>query len=255
MGYFMREIITGAVREIEKWKKPTREAKRQAQRAAKLNESSEAQKKVNLENAERRLRWDINANFVPGDYWLTFTYAKEYTPSYESCEEDYKKLIRRIRVLYRRAGIELKYVSAYNEPERRPHIHILAKQGVPLREIQALWGYGHISIKLLDESRQYKRLAEYIIKHFKNKLGKKKWNASKNLIHPQPREREVSAKNWKDDIKPPKGWMIDKSIDVEKGVNPITGAEYIRYSLLKIPEIEKSGNKNARTRAGATTYA
>lgn len=255
MGYFMREVIAGAVREIEKWKKPTREAKRQAQRAAKLNESSDAQKKVNLENSLRRLRWDINANFEPGDYWLTFTYAREYAPTDESCEQDYKKLIRKMRTLYRRAGVELKYVSICNEPERRPHIHLLVKKGVDLQEIQSLWAYGHIGIKLLDESGQYKQLAEYIFKHSAGKEGRKKWFSSKNLVHPQPVEREMSAKNWKDEIKPPKGWAIDKTVEVERGVNPITGAEYIRYSLIKIQQVEKRGSKNARVCAGATTYA
>ena len=255
MGYFMREVIAGAVKEIEKWKKPTREAKREAKRVAKTNKTNEAQAKVNRENALRRLRWDINANFEPGDYWLTFTYAREYTPTDESCEQDYQKLMRKLRKTYRRAEVEFKYIAICNEPERRPHIHLLVKQGVDLRVIQALWEYGHIGIKLLDESGQYKALAEYIFKHSANKEGKKKWYASKNLIHPQPKECEVSAKNWKEDIKPPKGWMIDKSVEIEKGVNPITGAEYIRYSLVKIANVEKCRDKNARVCAGATTYA
>lgn len=255
MSYFIREVITGSVMEVEKWKKPTKEARRQTKREAKANKTSDAQAKVNRENALRRLRWDINANFAKGDYWLTFTYTRDHEPTDESCREDYRRLMRKMRTLYKKAGAEFKYIAICNEPERRPHIHVLVKKGVSLEEIQTIWGYGHIHIKLLDESGQYRQLADYIFKHSAGIEGKKKWYSSKNLFHPQPKERESSANSWREDIKPPKGWMIDKTVEIEKGINPITGAEFIRYSLVKIPMVEKSGHKNARAHAGATTYA
>lgn len=255
MGYFIREVITGSVMEVEKWKRPTKEARRQARRERKQNKTTPAQEKVNHENAKRRLRWDINENFAPGDYWLTFTYGRDHEPTDESCKEDYQRLMRKLRALYKRAGVDMKYIAICNEPERRPHIHLLVKKGVPLEMIQALWGYGHMHIKLLDGSGQYRQLADYIFKHSAGIAGKKKWYASKNLVHPQPKERESGASGWREDIRPPKGWMLDKSVEVEKGLNPITGAEFIRYSFVKIPKVEKRGNENARVCAGATNYA
>ena len=165
MAYFIREVIAGMVKEVEKWKRPTKEARREAKRAAKLNPTSEAQAKVNRENALRRLRLDINENFKARDYWLTFTYAREYAPTDESCEQDYKKLMRAIRKEYKKAGIEMKYISVCNQPGHRPHIHLLISKGIALDAIQGLWPYGRIDITLLDESGQYKALADYIFKH------------------------------------------------------------------------------------------
>ena len=253
MAYFIREAIAGMVKEIEKWKKPTKEARKEAKRAAKTNATSEAQAKVNRENALRRLRLDINDNFKPGDYWLSFTYAREYAPTDEGCEADYKKLMRSIRKEYKRAGVEMKYISVHNQPGHRPHIHLLITKGVALENIQGLWPYSRIDIKLLDESGQYRALAEYIFKHSEEKSGGKRWNASKNLTHPQFKERKSSANSWREEPTIPNGWMLDKVSGIERGINPITGAEYQRYTLIKIPETEKGRVKNARVCAGDTS--
>lgn len=250
MAYLIRTVDAGMTREIEKWKRPTKEARREARRAAKANPTSEAQAKVNRENALRRLRLDINENFKPGDYWLTFTYAREYEPTDENCEEDYKKLMRWVRREYKRLGIECKYVAVCNQKGRRPHIHLLITKGMALELFQQLWQFGRIDIKFLDQSGQYAALAEYIFKHYEGKSGKKRWNASKNLVHPQFKERESSANNWRQEPTAPKGWMIDKASGIERGVNPITGAEYQRYTLIRLPEKGKSREKAARVCAG-----
>lgn len=256
MGYFIREARAGMTREIEDWKRPSKEVRREAKRAAKLYPTGEAQVKVNRDNALRRLRLDINDNFGHNDYWLTFTYTKEYAPTDESCEEDYQRLMRAVRREYKRAGIEMKYVAVCNQRGHRPHIHLLITKGIDLQVFQSFWKYARINIKFLDESGQYAALAEYIFKHSKGKeKSKKRWYASKNLVHPEFKERKSSANSWRKDPVVPKGWMLDKERGVEMGINPINGIEYRRYTLIKIPEIEKSGNKNARIRAGATTYA
>lgn len=253
MAYFIREVRAGMTREIEKWKRPSKEVRREAKRAAKLHPTCDAQAKVNRENALRRLRLDINENFGHNDYWLTFTYTREYAPTDESCEADYQKLMRAVRREYKRAGLEMKYVAVYNQPGHRPHIHLLITKGIDLQVFQSLWKYSRINIKFLEESGQYAALAEYIFKHSEGKEGKKRWNASKNLIHPQFKERESGAASWREDPVIPNGWMLDKVSGIERGANPINGIEYQRYTLIKMPEIEKSRGTDVRARAGVTT--
>lgn len=66
---------------------------------------------VNRKNALSKLRWTINANFVPGDYWITLTYFAQDWPTLERALDDYRKFMRELRKVYARHGIPLKYVS------------------------------------------------------------------------------------------------------------------------------------------------
>lgn len=247
MAYYIVTTDAGMTREVEKWKCATKEKKRNISRAAKLNPTGDAQVKVNRDRALRSLVCLVNANFKAGDYWLTLTYAREFCPNDDDCKTDYKKFMRKLRLLYKKAGIPLKYIATCNEPGHRPHIHILCSKGVELEEIAALWKYGRMGIKLLDSSGQYRKLAEYIFKH--GEKGKRSWLPSKNLIHPKAKQKQVNAKHWREELTAPKGFMIDKTSPIERGVNPVTGAEYLRYTLIRPENVES--RCLARTRATA----
>ena len=242
MAYFLNTIDAGKTREVEKWRKAPKEVRREINRAARLNPTTEAQAKVNRNRALRKLICLVNANFGFGDFWLTFTYAREYMPTDESCDKDYKKLMAKLRALYKKAGVPFKYIAVYGQPGHRPHIHLLCSKGVDLEEIAALWECGRVGIKLLDNRGQYRGLAEYIFKHGKDRDGKS-WFSSRNLIHPKEKVKEINAKRWRDEPTAPKGFMIDKTSPIEQGVNPITGAEYLRYTLIRLPQKAKTNSK------------
>ncbi len=254
MAYFLKTVDAGITREVERWKKAPPEKRREARRAAKENPTPPEMANVNRTNAFNRLRWYVNGNFVPGDYWLTLTYLAGTWPTLDQAISDYRNFMRRLNRLYDRHGIVLKYISVTEQrPGRKPHHHILLPQGVPLGEIQAIWPHGHINVKPLDGTGQYAAVAAYIFKHTDclERRGKR-WNNSQNLERPAPKERAVSARRWREEPTAPKGWMIDKATPIERGVNPITGAEYLRYTLLRLP-VDKSRHSGSRVRAGATT--
>lgn len=151
-----------------------------------------------------------------------------------------------------RAGARTIAVSEHRE-SHRPHHHLILPQGVPVGELQAIWPFGRIRVTPLDGTGQYRRLASYMMEHTARLRGKKKWNSSKNLEHPRAKEREVAAKHWKDAVTAPKGWRIDKESGIERGVNPVTGAEYLRYTLIRTEpneKIHKSQHRGPRVCAG-----
>lgn len=258
MGYYISQVKAGAVIEIEKWKRCSRERRRELKRSGKINPTREAQQKVNDERSLKKCRLLVNENFKPGDYWLTLTFAAEHKPSYDLLAEEYPKLMRKLRALYRKAGVEFRYISPAVDHGRRPHLHILLPQGVELKEIQALWSFGRIHIKLLEESGNYHKLAEYIFYHGGADQRGKRWNASKNLRLPKEKVREVKANSWREEPIAPKGYMIDKTFPIKRGINPITGDEYLKYSVVELPKAqkkEKSRDKKARAGAGVTSNA
>ncbi len=255
MAYFLKTVDAGMVREVERWKKAPKEKRREAKRAAKANQTPPEMANVNRTNSLNNIRWQVNGNFVPGDYWTALTYAADGPrPTLDQAFLDYQGFMRKLRKLYARHGITLKYISVTEQRKNhKPHHHILLPQGVPLGEIQAIWPHGHINVKPLDSTGQYKKVAEYIFKHTDcpERRGNR-WNASKNIVRPTPEERKIKAKHWREQPTAPKGWMIDKETPVERGVNPITGAEYLRYTLIRLP-VDKSRQKRSRAYAGATT--
>ena len=253
-AYFLKTVDAGATREIERWKKAPKEKRREVKRAAKANPTPPEMENVNRKNALNKLRWIINGNFVPGDYWICLTYFTLTCPALDQSLDDYSKFMRELRKLYAKYGITLKYVSVTERrPTHKPHHHIALPQGVPLGEIQAIWPHGHINVKPFDQTGQYNQVAIYIFKHTEIPGYRgKRWNGSKNLTRPEPKEREIQAKHWREEPTAPKGWMIDKTMPIERGVNPITGAEYLRYSLIRLP-VDKCRRSGPRVRAGATT--
>lgn len=255
MGYFISQVKAGVVIEIEKWKKCSRERCRELKRSGKVNPTREAQQKVNDERAFKKCRLLVNENFRPGDYWLTLTFAREYNPTYDLLAEEYAKLMRKLRSLYRKAGVEFKYISPAVDYGRRPHLHLLLPQGVELKEIQALWKFGMVHIKLLEESGSYYKLAEYIFNHGGADYRGKRWNQSKTLKLPKEKVREVKANAWREEPVAPKGYMIDKTYPIKRGVNPINGDEYLKYAVVKLPEKGKSRGMQARVCAGVTSNA
>lgn len=245
--YYIRETDAGMTREVEKWVRAPKEVRREMKRAAKRNPTAAAQEKVNRDRALRALVCLVNANFCEGDYWLTLTYAKEYAATEDGCRKDYETFMRKLRALYKKAGVLLKYIAICNEPGHRPHIHILCSKGVELQKIAKLWEYGRIGIKLLDDSGQYRKLAEYIFRHGNAQKGRS-WNPSQNLERPKVKEREINARHWREQVTAPKGWMLDKTSPIERGVNPVDGTEFLRYTLIKIEKSGKCGELRTRTR-------
>ncbi|MCI1959161.1 MAG: hypothetical protein LKJ25_06015 [Clostridia bacterium] len=222
-----------------------------------LSLSPEQIEKINEANAKRKATREINANFKGGDYHLVLTYKKELRPTPKFAKKYIKKFLRALRKEYKKIGSELKYfqVTEYKNKAIHHHLVINSVEGVSIdKVVNRLWNYGRVKFSILDDTGQYKQLAEYLIKEtsktFREKDGgqMQRWSCSKNLIIPKPKVEKINAKTWSDNPKPKKGYYIEKD-SVYNGTNPFTGGIYQRYTMIKLP-VGKKVQKNERNGRG-----
>lgn len=134
-AYFCGDMIFLSV--VPEWRKS-------GSRRGKFRPTSEDQKRLNEKYAILRLLLIIHENFTKHDLRFDLTYNDRYLPEdEEQADRDYKSFIRKLRRLYRKKGIEFKYVviPAYTE-KGRPHFHLIIPGGVSYEELHKLWGMG-----------------------------------------------------------------------------------------------------------------
>jgi len=174
-------------------------------RAAKYRPTSEAQRRLNEDNARRRAARILQENFRPMvDFIVHPTYRAEAVPdSAERVRKDMRNLLSRIKRLYQRLGIkcEFKYFgTAVGGEKIRRHIHlVITGDSLPgLRDyIEALWKHGTCNVDRIQPDGEYglSGIASYICKNHAEakEIGEnifaKHWCASRNLVDPEPSER------------------------------------------------------------------
>lgn len=180
-------IISGKVIETRRSILPVRSGRKT--RGTRRAGSSSA-KKIALNERQEWLRLAriLNANFFEGGYLVTMKYRPDRLPeSYEQLCDNGEKLMRKLRLLCKKEGIELKriLVNANWSPKRnapaRLHHHIVINK-LPLDLLQQLWPEGEIYIESLEEG-DLTNLAAYLCQNVKAG-GKKKWSPSKGLAKP-----------------------------------------------------------------------
>lgn len=240
MAYYKTIIVAGAT--IEVTKSYTKKIGPKA-RKGKEKATPEEIERVNQWNAERRLRLKINANFREDDLFITLTYRRDERPSPEQAKKNITKLINSLRKEFRKAGAELKYVNATEYKNKAIHHHLLLNhidgQDVS-KMVRKLWRFGRPHFKYLDDTGQYRKLANYLIKEtsgtFRENDGghKQRYSCSRNLIIPQPETEIVKrAAKWSPNPRPIRGYYIDKET-VYNGIDPYTGRIYQRYTMVSL---------------------
>lgn len=242
MPYFKTTIKAGRTIEVHKGY-----IKRQgvALRGDRRKLTPEEMDKINQLNAERKLRIKINTNFNPGDPFITLTYRKGVRPTKEQAKENIKSLLKELRKIYKKNGSELKYINVTEYENKSIHHHILINNLNNIAQIiNGLWSYGRPNYKYLDSSGQYKDLAAYLIKetsktYKKNKEDgkghKQRYSCSRNLVMPEAKTEVVKANKWAAEPKAIKGYYVDQDT-IFNGIDPFTGREYQRYTLIQIGE-------------------
>lgn len=217
-------------------------------RSNNIKPTCEAQEEVNRRNAVAELRRLLNENFNPGDWHAVFTYPMDRPPTVPEAEQIRDKFLRWLRTLYREKGAELKYVEATEYKHKRIHHHIVLPDLTGgMKPVKALWKkllaeafytpeerergeplHLRFPWSPLDDSGQYGELAEYLIKETEktrkdpNTLCRRRYRASRNLVHPKPTVEIIDAKQWKKEAKERKGYYIDKNASYN-GVSELTG--------------------------------
>ncbi|MCL2563588.1 MAG: hypothetical protein FWE08_06095 [Oscillospiraceae bacterium] len=163
--------------------------KRPGQRAKKAKPTTETQAKLNERHAAEKLGRLLNTNFTPND--LSFGCSYRVNPeSDDQVKRDAHNYLDRLRRRYKKAGVPLKYIMVIEKSKAgRYHLHVIINDaGIDRDELERIWGYGYANSKRLEFGKTgLVGLAKYITKR---PIFGKRWNASKNLIHPQPKPND-----------------------------------------------------------------
>lgn len=254
MPYLKHTYRAGKTKEVIYCYSPRADIK-EGSRRKKENKTKEAQKLVNIRRVIKKLTRILNANFDDTSLYITFSYIKDKRPlTKEELRKDIDKLLRKFRTLYKKQSKVLKYVWVAEVGERGAvHIHAVVNE-IETSQLKNVWSKGWISIKPLDSSGQYRKLASYFVKYStKTKKTEKEitgryYNSSKNLIIPEPKKEVVSGRNaYNHKITVPSGWYLDKESVVEAW-HEVTGYMYFTYTLIF------DGRKPKKEEIGVHTY-
>ncbi len=216
MPYIKKTVYAGKTIEVHKYYSSRYGNKTNPNRQPHINTTPDDMAEVNRQQASAKLRGLLNANFEFGDIHAVFTYRKEDRPSdIEEAKKRYSKLMRELKKAYKKAGIEHKYIAVTEYANAAVHHHIVLKN-IDVSCIRSCWQWGKVMITVLDESGQYGKLAEYLIKETDktskqpDAMYRKRWNASQNLTKPIVKREIINAKGWRDEPKPIKGYRLWK---------------------------------------------
>lgn len=165
---------------------------RPGQRRAKCRPCSEVQARLNERNSIREAIRVAEANFRPGDYALHLTYAEE-PGSLDDARRLLDNFLKRLRRLYRRAGLELRYMKRTERGKKagRVHHHLYITGGMDRDRIEELWGQGRCNSRRLQFGRDgIEGLTAYIAGEGKSRDTYRRWSCSRNCVRPQAEEHD-----------------------------------------------------------------
>lgn len=213
-------------------------------REPKRERTPEEMAKQNLWRKTRYLRRLIELNFNPGDFHTILTCRKEDRPETEEAPKIIRKFRDKLQREYKKQGWILKYIITCEIGKRGAvHWHMIINNCQNERTntskiIHKYWTRGRPWFIPLDDSGDYEKLAEYIVKETAKRIKNEKtieklsYIASRNLIKPVVRQKKVNANRWQKNPKPPKGYhVIPESI--VNGRNKFTGLPYQYYTIKK----------------------
>lgn len=235
MPYIKKTIIAGKTVTVRKYFAPMLGKNGKRRKKAKL--TAEKQEAVNERQAADKLTWLLSENFGVGDVHMVLNYRREYTRTPEEAKKDLERFMRGLRKWCREQRKELRYVTVTEYKRARIHHHLVVPE-IPAKDLYILWPYGRPHETPLDDTGDYRKLAEYLLKEKRRTAQsedrhKKRWNQSRNLRPPRVEYETVQARSWRKDPKPLKGYYIDKD-SLRAGVCDVTGYPYQYYTMIQI---------------------
>ena len=217
-------------------------------RSDKVKPTEEQMRIVNTLNKARRCRQRLLMYFHPGDLFATWTYEeKNRPPDMQSALKDFQKAMRKVREEYRKRGYEVFWIRNIERGTKGAwHIHLIINEiGDTAGIIQRAWTKGGTWSIEIKRSKYYdedfSKLASYMTKD-EHTIEKKKdgtqsrprlketsYGSSRNMPLPKPKIQKLH--HWKKDPKPKKGYYIAK---IHEGINPVTGYNYRRYTMIRL---------------------
>lgn len=249
MSYIEKIVEAGETTEISRYYS-IRTGKPEGMRRRKLDPTPERIKRANLRRRADRLRQLMNANFNNNDYWsLTLTYRQGEEPdTIRGVRDDAADFVKRLRKCAKLFGVEPRYIYVIGAGKHRRHIHITVNALPDMAILTGCWIHGHVSMTKLYSDGQYRSLADYYIQNAQDTneqeeaLGEKpgQWYVpSRNLTQPKETKRIITAKEFRTEPKPKKGYYVEKG-SVYTGWTE-AGFPLLRYTLIK--EKKHEGDK------------
>lgn len=221
-------------------------------RAPRKGKTPEEMRKNNLRRKRKQVKLLLMENFSPGDYHTILTYAKDQRPgSLEECKADLRKLLRKLRGVYKRKEIPLKWVANIECGKLGAwHIHLVINRTPDLdMELNRAWPHGRPRNVLIREKEGLPALAEYVSKESTGPGGERivATSHSRNLRFPKAKEKEIKRwETWKQQPRIPKGYYLDKRYHSEW----IDAGGYPHREYILIREDKNAGSPSVRGSRG-----
>lgn len=217
-------------------------------REPKKKKTPEEMAKQNLWRRCRELRRILELNFKGGDWHVTLTCRKTERPSNEEAPKVIRKFRDKLRKAYKKQGWEMKCVITCEIGERGAiHWHMVVnnmqdEKSSTAELVRKLWAIGRTYFSPLDDSRDYKLLAEYLVKgtvkgiESGENIEKLSYIVTRNMIRPVEKTEKIRAKGWKKEPSVPEGWKLIKE-SLVNGFNKFTGRPYQHYTIRREVDI------------------
>ena len=206
-----------------------------SKRRQKKNITREKVQANNDRMAAKNLARLLNANFTAGDFHLVLTYKE--APTKEQAKKDRANFIRKLK----KTVPDLKYVAITEWEHTRIHHHLVISEcSIDLIE-RLWWDLGYIKVGFLDDSGEYSKRAEYLIKETtktfrrEDSCYKRRYSCSANLIRPVVKREEITISDLFEDPEPIKGYYIPKD-SIRRYEHPVTGIEHLEYIMVALDE-------------------
>lgn len=217
----------------------------------------------NMWRRKRYLRRLIELNFHEGDWHVTLTCRPEDRPAKEDAPGLIRSFWDKLRKEYKKRGWILKVIITCEIGERgATHWHMIvndmhAGEDSTAKLIRRLWIWGRPYFSPLDDSGDYSKLAEYIVKESSKRIEREKtveklsYMSSRNLIRPVEKTEPVRAKSWRKKPHVPSGWELVPGTLVN-GINKFNGLPYQHYTIRRIRKNGKHENSGNLHRDGSS---
>lgn len=168
-------------------------------RRKKEKASTEKMIQINFRNRVKKLTWILEDNFETGDLLVRLSYKRDQKPAdKKEMQKKIQQFFRKLRKEYRKLGMEMKYVHVFEVGKRGAWHHHIVLNNIDIRIIQNCWEYGYIHTVPLDDTGEYSKLANYLMKFAGRNVGKytgKSYTHSKNLTIPKPVKKIISGRD------------------------------------------------------------
>lgn len=267
-GYWVvRTYKAGSVGEKTKFwvpgKRPDKKLSRRQRNAIKKQTQNEY-------SAVKRFARDMHGNFIAEDSFLTLDYSEiglkklekwavekgvdlntlteeeKRDVMWEAADHELDLCLRRAQNKAKQAGIEIKAMKTTSDQKYdrklqqymqvRVHHHLIVnREAVPF--IQDAWEKlgGNKDKYLSTYGEDWTELADYIVSQVRRIPDSKKYRSTRNVIHPEPKDRIVNSEA---ELQVPRGGKLLFRREFAKSGQP----QYIRYILPKVYQNDKLPN-------------